>query len=116
VRTSSVASLYTKLITKTINRGPDTDDKMKSLESAVDASPPDPTPPATWDMRIYSSNAELKAIPSMGALSFVGNARVSTIHFGGSGAGDFKKVTLRSEISHFKLQHSVLYYKISGCH
>ena len=77
---------------------------MKSLESTVDASPPDPTPPATWDMRIYSSNAELKSIPSMGTLSYVGNSRISVINFGGSGAGDFKKVTHLWEICYFKRQ------------
>ena len=94
----------TKLKTRNKNRGPDTDDTMKTLECAVDASPPDPTPPATWDMRIYSSNAELKAIPSMGTLSFVGNSRISVINFGGSGAGDFKKVTYHLKICYFKVQ------------
>ena len=65
---------------------------MQALQSAVDASPPDPPPPATWDMRIYASSSVLKSIPSMGALSFVGSARVPVINFAGSGAGDFKKV------------------------
>ena len=93
-----------------LNRGPDTDDTMKSLESAVDASPPDPTPPATWDMRIYSSNTELKDIPSLGTLSFAGNSRISVINFGGSGAGDFKKVIYHCDTYLFKL--NIRYYFI----
>ena len=77
-------------------RGPDTNYAMQPVQSAVDASPPDPPPAATWDMRIYASNSVLNAIPSMGSLNFIGSARIPVINFRGLGAGDFKKVKIFS--------------------
>ena len=72
---------------------------MQALQSSVDASPPDPSPAATWDMRIYASTSDLKSIPNMGTLAYVGSARVPVIDLAGAGAGDFKKVMMFNNLN-----------------
>lgn len=82
---------------------------MQALQSAVDASPPEPPPAATWDMRIYASNSDLKLIPNMGALTFVGSARVPVIDMAGAGAGDFKKVNGKLSLNCDLSKHNIFF-------
>ena len=68
-------------------KGPDTEGKLESVQSADAAARPAP-PPSHWRLRVWSSATNLQAIPKDFAdVVHVGDAVIPEVDFSGQGAG-----------------------------